>query len=192
MATADHESPNSSNKKTIDSQKEAARHITLDRVSSESTPPSSSSSYPTLSHSDHYDEDGDDSSASSASSPPRHPPPPPPPEIAVGGDDPHHDHPADKFPRTAGVGGGFYSGRHPVPRIQSYWELYPGRANSPSAPSTPTPQEIHAEKRERRRKVEENSSVVTDPITGKKYAPAPRLLSFPFLSPLSSSNSNRD
>lgn len=74
-----------------------------------------------------------------------------------------------KLLRTAG--GNFYSGRRPVPRIQSYWELYPNRTTTPPPQPIPTPQEIKADQQERRRNVEENSTVVTDPITGKKYAP---------------------
>lgn len=55
---------------------------------------------------------------------------------------------------TSTATNGFYSGRNQVPRIESLWELYPGRESTPD------------EELERSRRVRENSKVVVDPITG--------------------------
>lgn len=73
--------------------------------------------------------------------------------------------------------GPFYSERHPVPTIQSYWELYPGRSSPPPSPPAHDQEQARTLEHQQRR-IEENSEVVTDPITGKeiticdaKYAP---------------------
>ncbi|KAG0640302.1 hypothetical protein HOY80DRAFT_959482 [Tuber brumale] len=62
----------------------------------------------------------------------------------------------------------FYSGRNPVPRIGSLWEIYPHRRASPD----------NQLEEERRRRIEEHSILVSDPVTGRdikicdaKYAP---------------------
>lgn len=60
---------------------------------------------------------------------------------------------------------GHYSGRHPVPRIESFWELYPDRS-SPRA--SQKPEDVDAQRKERKREVKEHSETVVDPITGKK------------------------
>lgn len=54
----------------------------------------------------------------------------------------------------------FYSGRNPVPRISSLWELHPFREESPDPESQ--------REEERKKKIEEHSTEVTDPITGKR------------------------
>lgn len=53
----------------------------------------------------------------------------------------------------------FYSGRNPVPRIESLWDLYPGREGSLDSDRASL---------ERQRKILENKKVVTDPITGRE------------------------
>lgn len=52
----------------------------------------------------------------------------------------------------------FYSGRNPVPRIGSLWEIYPHRQASPD----------NQLDEGRRRKIEEHSTLVSDPITGRE------------------------
>lgn len=53
----------------------------------------------------------------------------------------------------------FYSGRNPVPRIESLWDLYPDRDRSPDGDRASL---------ERQKKILENTKTVTDPITGKE------------------------
>jgi len=68
----------------------------------------------------------------------------------------------------------FWSGKHRVPRIESYWELYPERSMSPETPE----EEGERDETERNRIRLEHTEHVTDPITGQttamcdaKYAP---------------------
>ena len=63
----------------------------------------------------------------------------------------------------------FYSERNPVPRIESYREFLP-EYEEPPAPAEPTREELDARERTRRRKIEEHTKTVTDPVTGKECA----------------------
>ncbi|KAL7267576.1 hypothetical protein RUND412_009835 [Rhizina undulata] len=51
----------------------------------------------------------------------------------------------------------FYSGRHPVPKIENLWALRPDRSTAFES----------KEEADRKRKIEEHSEVVFDPIAGK-------------------------
>jgi hypothetical protein len=83
------------------------------------------------------------------------------------GDGDSDDHHMKVHPR-------FWSGKHRVPRIESYWELYPERSLSPEMPE----EEGERDETERNRIRLERTKHVTDPITGQntaicdaKYAP---------------------
>lgn len=57
----------------------------------------------------------------------------------------------------------FYSGRNPVPRVESLWaDVYANERES-------SPEDNEKREEERKRKVVENSKKVVDPITGRTW-----------------------
>lgn len=64
------------------------------------------------------------------------------------------------FPLTNEPDLRFYSGRNPVPRIESLWDLYPDRGSSSDGSVL---------EGQKRKKILEHTNEVLDPITGKKW-----------------------